>query len=194
MATGDVRVEPKFSSDGLSRRLFFGEFLIALVPIVALVAALASGSLLLLDYVHVITGGTWTGIDLFMGLVMTRIMRSLPIPQRVAIASRLTPKTLFLLPSLASVAITAGVYLATVEGKFSLSSPWILAAIVVVIILSVQGFGVLLPNSVRILLEINKENPDTAKIARLNLRNLRIAGSQGVFQIAIIFIMANLAI
>jgi len=148
----------------------------------------------LLDYVHVITGGTWTGIDLFMGLVMTRIMRSLPIPQRVAIASRLTPKTLFLLPSLASTAITAGVYMAMTEGVFSLHSPWIVAAIVVVTILTVQGFGFLMPNSIRILLEIRKGNPDTEKIARLNLRNLRVSGSQAAFQIAIIFIMANLAI
>ncbi len=194
MAEREVMVEPKIPSEGLNRRLLLREFLIALVPIVALLAALASGSLLFLDYVHVLTGGTWTGIDLFMGLVMTRIMRSLPIPQRVAVAIRLTPKTLFLLPSLASVAITAGIYLATMEGKFSLQSPWILAAIVVVVILTVQGFGFLLPNSVRILLEIRKENPDATKITRLNLRNLRISGSQAVFQIVIIFIMANLAI
>ena len=194
MVEKETGVEQKLPGIVLNRRLLFREFLIALVPITALLAALASGSLVLLDYVHVITGGTWTGIDLFMGLVMTRIMRSLPIPQRVAIASRLTPKTLFLLPSLASTAITAGVYMAMTEGVFSLHSPWIVAAIVVVTILTVQGFGFLMPNSIRILLEIRKGNPDTEKIARLNLRNLRVSGSQAAFQIAIIFIMANLAI
>ncbi|MDG6908276.1 MAG: hypothetical protein JRN20_21100, partial [Nitrososphaerota archaeon] len=54
-----------------------------IVPVTALFAALLSGSLLLLDYVHVITGATWTGIDLFMGMVMSRILRSLPSPARV---------------------------------------------------------------------------------------------------------------
>ena len=52
-------------------------YLTLAVPIVALIAALLSGSLLLLDYVHVLTGGTWTDIDLFMGLVMSRVMRGL---------------------------------------------------------------------------------------------------------------------
>ena len=49
------------------------------VPVVALIVALLSGSLLLLNYVHVLTGGTWTGIDLFMGLVMSRVLRGLSL-------------------------------------------------------------------------------------------------------------------
>lgn len=165
-----------------------------MIPIAALIVVLLSGNFVFLDYVHVITGGTWTGIDLFMGLVMARVMRSLSVPERAEIAKRLTPKTLFLLPSLASVAITSGVYVAIRDRLFDLASPWIVAAGVVVIILTIQGFGFLLPNSLRILLEISKEKPDVSKIARLNMRNLRMSGSQAAFQIAIIFIMANLAV
>ena len=37
------------------------------VPIVALVLVLAYGNLLTLNYLHVLTGGTWTGIDSFYG-------------------------------------------------------------------------------------------------------------------------------
>jgi len=51
------------------------------VPIIALIATLLSGSHLLLNYVHVLTAATWTGIDLFMGLVMSRVMRGLPPPR-----------------------------------------------------------------------------------------------------------------
>ena len=47
------------------------------VPIVALVLVLAYGNLLALNYLHVLTGGTWTGIDLFMGIVMGRILKGL---------------------------------------------------------------------------------------------------------------------
>jgi hypothetical protein len=56
-----------------------------------------------------------------------------------------------------------------------------------------QGFGVFMPNGVRIFMELAKNKPDTAKIARLNMRNIRLAGSQAIFQVIIILIMAHLA-
>ena len=175
-------------------RLLTYSFAIGVVPPIVLVAALAANNLFVLDYVHVITGGTWTGFDIYMGLVMSRILRLLEVPQRVEVAKRLTPTTFFIIPSLAATAITSGIYLAQSLGKFDLSSPWILAAGVVVLILTAQGFGVFLPNGVRIFIELGKSKPDISKIARLNMRNIRLAGSQAVFQLAIILIMAHLAI
>jgi hypothetical protein len=175
-------------------RLLRWSFAIGVIPPVALIVALAAKSLFLLTFVHVICGGTWTGFDLFMGLVMSRVMRSLDIPARVEIAKRLTPTTFFILPSLAAVAVTAGIYLAQAEAKFDLSSPWIIAAGVVVLILTAQGFGIFMPNGVRIFIELAKRQPDTAKIARLNMRNIRLAGLQAIFQLVIILIMAHLAV
>ncbi len=169
-------------------------FAIGVIPPVVLIVALSTKSLYLLDYVHVITGGTWTGIDIFMGVVLSRVMRTLDIPARVEVAKRLTPTTFFIIPSLAATATVSGVYLAQTLGRFDLSSPWIIAAGVVVIILTAQGFGVFLPNGVRIFIELGKAKPDIAKIARLNMRNIHLAGSQAVFQVIIILIMAHLAI
>jgi len=177
-----------------TNRLLSWSFAVGVVPPIVLITALAMKSLFLLDYVHVITGGTWTGFDIFMGVVMTRVMRTMEIPQRVEVAKRLTPTTFFILPSFAAVAITSGIYLAQSMGKFDLSSPWILAAGVVVLVLAAQGFGVFMPNGVRIFIELAKVKPDTAKIARLNMRNIRLAGSQAIFQVVIILIMAHLAI
>ena len=82
------------------------------------------------------TGGTWSGFDIFMGVVMTRVMRTMEIPQRVEVAKRLTPTTFFILPSFAAVAITSGIYLAQDMGKFDLNSPWIMAVGVVVLVLA----------------------------------------------------------
>jgi hypothetical protein len=147
-----------------------------------------------LDYVHVISGGTWTGIDIFMGVGMTRILRSMEVPQRVEVAKRLTPTTFFIMPSLAAVAITSGIYLAQQMGKFNLGDPWIIAAGAVVLILTVQGFGIFMPNGVRIFIELSKLRPDIDRIARLNMMNIRLAGSQALFQVLIILIMAHLAI
>ncbi len=175
-------------------RLLRWSFAIGIVPPVVLVVALAAKSLFLLMFVHVITGGTWTGFDLFMGLVMSRVLRSLDVPARIEVAKRLTPTTFFILPSLAGTAITAGIYLAQAEGKFDLSSPWIIATGLVVVQLTVQGFAIFMPNSARIFIELAKHRPDTEKIARLNMRNVRLAGLQAVFQLAIILIMAHLAV
>ena len=177
-----------------TNRLLQWSFAIGVIPPVILIAAVATNSLYLLDYVHVITGGTWTGFDIFMGVVMTRVMRTMEIPQRVEVAKRLTPTTFFILPSFAAVAITSGIYLAQELGKFDLSSPWIMAAGAVVLILTAQGFGVFMPNGVRIFIELAKPKPDVAKIAKLNLRNIRLSGSQAIFQVVIILIMAHLAI
>lgn len=121
------------------------------VPVVALIVALLSRSLLLLTYVHVLTGGTWTGIDLFMGLVMSRVLGGLSTQSRVEVIKKLVPIMLFFMPALASVAITAGVYLAISLGWSFFSTP-IIIAIIIVVILSVQGFGLIMPNEVRIFL------------------------------------------
>jgi hypothetical protein len=185
------------SSPGLppyTKKLLLWSFSVAIIPPIVLVAALSVKSLYLLDYVHVISGATWTGFDIYMGVVMSRILRLLEIPARVEIAKRLTPITFFILPSLSATAITAGIYLAQAEAKFDLSSPWIIAAGVVVLILTAQGFGIFLPNGVRIFLEMAKKNPNLALIAKLNMRNIRLAGSQAIFQLIIILIMAHLAV
>jgi hypothetical protein len=177
-----------------TKKLLWWSFSIAVIPPIVLIAAMSLKSLFLLDYVHVISGGTWTGFDIYMGIVMSRILRMLEIPARVEIAKRLTPITFFIVPSLAATAITAGIYLAQTEGKFDMTSPWIIAAGIVVLILTAQGFGVFLPNGLRIFLELAKANPDISKIAKLNMRNIRLAGSQAVFQVIVILIMAHLAV
>ncbi|WP_338598413.1 hypothetical protein V6M85_07405 [Sulfolobus tengchongensis] len=164
------------------------------VPIIALIGAVLSKNFVFLDYVHVITGGTWTGIDLFMGVIMSRIMRSLEPQVRAEIIKRLVPLMLFFMPSLASVATTAGVYIGMDLGIFSISNRLILIAGIIVLILLIQGFGIFLPNEVRIYLELRKENPDVKKIIKLGMRNIYLSGSQVVFQIAIIFIMAMLTV
>ena len=62
-----------------------------------------------------------------------------------------------------------------------------------VLILVGQGFGIFLPNELRIVLELRKPQPDIAKIGRLGLLNARLAGVYAAFQVALIFVMANLA-
>lgn len=165
-----------------------------LVPITALVLVLAYGNLLALNYLHVLTGGTWTGIDLYMGIVMGRILKDLEPQTRSQVIKKLIPLMLFLMPALATAAITSGINLAAKLGMLTFTSPMIVTAVVIVIILSVQGFGIIMPTEVRIFLEMRKKEPNREKIIKWGMRNVKLAGSQGVFQVALIFVMANLAL
>jgi hypothetical protein len=162
---------------------------------VALIVILWSHDATVLDYLHVLSGGSWTGIDLFLGFLIGPVMRRLAPEARRNFISLLIPRTLILLPVLSAVAITSGFYLAKSLGVLSQNAfhPWLIAAGLVVLWLFVQGFGVLLPTNLRVYREINRPQPDMAKVGRMMRRYIMITALQGVLQLAIIFIMANLA-
>ena len=65
------------------------------------------------------------------------------------------------------------------------------AALVVVAVLKIQGFGILMPLNIRVLLEIRKQEPDMKRIGRLMRSYVRVVASQGVMQVAIIVIMTH---
>ncbi len=163
-----------------------------ILPNALLALANISGSLRLLFYTHILTGGVWTGFDLFMGFILGPSLRGLEPGERAAVFKRLTPKTTFLMPMLAGVAIVSGIQLAQRLGIFSLQSFWIVASLFITALLTIQGFGFLLPNGIRIYLEILSERPDIDKISRLGLRNAYLGGVQGILQLLIIYAMANL--
>jgi hypothetical protein len=68
----------------------------------------------------------------------------------------------------------------------------IVIAVIVVAILTIQGYGIIMPNEIRVYRELRKDVPDREKIVRLGLRNFRVAGSQAIFQLAIIYVMVNI--
>lgn len=147
---------------------------------------------MILNYVHIMAGALWTGIDLFMGFVLGPVLGGMEPKDRAGVFKRLVPKMTFLMPVLAAVTITSGIELAQRLGMLTLTSPWILAAFVIVAILTVQGFGILLPNEIRVFRQLLSKAPDIEKISRLGMRNAKLGGVQGILQLTIIFIMANL--
>ncbi len=176
-----------------TNRLLLQSFLLGLIPPIVLLAAIILKSITLLTYTHVMSAVMWTGFDLFMALILGRVLRLLDVVGRVEIAKRLTPSTFFILPSLAATTITAGIYLAMSIGVFNLAYYWIVAALVIVAILTIQGFLIFMPNSMRIFIELAKPKPEMERIAKLNGINIKLAGVQGAFQILIIFVMVNIS-
>ena len=166
------------------------------VALAVMIAVIASHHFWALNFVHVFTGLLWTGIDLFMGFLLGPILRAIDIPSRRAVLLRLTPRTLFLLPTLAIITGTTGWYLAQDLGFTALPWPqygWVAAALALVILMSLMGLGYLLPTNLRVCLELQREHPDQARLSRLTNGYFLAVALQGTMQVITIVIMARFA-
>jgi hypothetical protein len=222
------------------------------VPLAAFAFAVTVGSYEVHTYVHVMAGVLWTGIDLFMAMVVGPVLGGLSVEERASWFERFTPKMTFLMPSLATVTIFGGITLAVRLGQFPNSGVWtelfvfvafvtatallgrvfdayrdrrwqaffalvvlgngayllweiaaagttipgtrpiIVAILAVMVILTVQGFGFLLPNEVLVYRELISADPDVERIGRLGMRNAKLSGVQGAFQLGIVVLMVYL--
>ncbi|NND49616.1 MAG: hypothetical protein HKN60_05125 [Rhizobiales bacterium] len=160
----------------------------------ALIWVVNADSHWMLNFFHVITGLMWTGIDLFMGFVIGPILRRVDLSARRAIVTRLAPRMLFLMPTLAICASIAGIELAERAGYMAVGWPqygWVLASLVVVTILTIQGLGILLPINVMVFLQLRTSNPDLERVGKLMRIYFFTVASQGVMQVVIILVMAR---
>jgi hypothetical protein len=167
---------------------------LALAGIAVMIAAVMIDNLWFLDFVHVFSSLLWTGIDLFMGFVLGPILRRLDISVRREVARRLTPRTLFLMPAISIISGTSGWFLAVELGYMALPWPafgWVLAALVLVTLMTVQGLGFLMPVNVMVCLELQKPKPDLRKIATWMQRYFYAVAMQGTMQVAIIIVMTR---
>jgi hypothetical protein len=168
----------------------------AIAALAAMAVAILGSSLWFLNFVHVMAGALWTGIDLFMGFVIGPVLRRVSLDTRRAMIAGIIPRTLILMPTLSAITSTAGWFLAVRMGFLDLAYPqfwWVIAALVIVSVLTVQGLGYLLPMNLKLYFEIQKPAPDPAKLQRWMRTYVRVVGVQGTMQIAIIVVMARFA-
>jgi hypothetical protein len=143
--------------------------LVALV-LVGVIVAIARDATWGLTFVHVVGGGLWTGIDLFVGFVVG------PIIGRMTLA--------------------AGFQLARHDGFLDTSNPrhaWVVASFCVVGVMAVIALAYLEPANIAVLFELKKPQPDGLVIERLMKRFIYTAGITGAMQVATLFIMTRLA-
>jgi hypothetical protein len=168
----------------------------AVAAFAVMTAAILSPNLWLLDFVHVMFGALWTGIDLFMGFVIGPVMRRVSLDTRRAMIAGIIPRTLILMPTLSTITSTAGWFLAVRMGFLDLGYPqfwWVIAALAIVSVLTVQGLGYLLPMNLKLYFEIQKDAPDQDKLRRWMRTYVRVVAVQGTMQVAIIAVMARFA-
>jgi hypothetical protein len=164
------------------------------VAFAVMIVAINSHDVWFLNWVHVMCGVLWTGIDLFMGFILGPILRGLDLGARRQILLQLTPRTLFLMPTLAVVTGTAGWFLASDLGFTELPWPqvaWVYGALALNTVMAIQGMGYLLPTNLRVCFELQKTTPDGAKIGRLMGKYFYVVAAQGTMQVVIIVIMAK---
>ena len=157
-------------------------------------AAIVLDNLWFLNFIHVLSSLLWTGVDLYMGFVLGPILRRLDLSVRRGIVMQLTPKTLFLMPTVSIIAGTTGWFLAVQLGYTALAWPaygWVAAALTLVTLMTILGLGFLTPVNVWVCLELQKREPDLKRIGIWMQRYFYAVAAQGLMQIAIIVVMTR---
>jgi hypothetical protein len=164
--------------------------------LVALVIAIAGNWLWALDFFHIVGGGLWTGIDLFVGLVIGPIIGGMSVQARIEFSKRFMPKMLLIMPTLVTMTLASGWQLARHLGVLTVSYPqhwWVVASFGVVGVMAVIALGILEPANLAVLFELRKPEPSGQLIGRLMRRFIYTAGITGVMQLATLVIMTRIA-
>jgi hypothetical protein len=164
--------------------------------LVGLVVAIAGNWLWGLDFFHVVGGGMWTAIDLFVGFIVGPILAKLTVQARIEFSVRFMPKMLLLMPTLVTMTLAAGWQLAN---KLGTTDPhferhgWLVASYIVVGVMAVIALGFLEPANLAVLFELKKPKPNPEIIGRLMKRFIYTAGITGAMQVATLVIMTRIA-
>ena len=169
---------------------------IVAVVLAGLVAAIATNKLWPLTFYHVVGGGLWTALDLFLGLVIGPILARMSIQARMEFSARFMPKMLLIMPTLVTMTLASGWQLARLVGNLEVAYPkhwWLTASFIVVGVMAVIAIGILEPANLAVLFEMRKPQPNGELIGRLMRRFIYTAGITGVLQVATLIIMTRLS-
>jgi len=169
---------------------------IVAVVLAGLVAAIATNKLWPLTFYHVVGGGLWTALDLFLGLVIGPILAKMSVQARMEFSARFMPKMLLIMPTLVTMTLASGWQLARLVGNLEVAYPkhwWLTASFIVVGVMAVIAIGILEPANLAVLFEMRKPQPNGELIGKLMRRFIYTAGITGVMQIATLIIMTRLS-
>lgn len=169
---------------------------ISAAAVVLVIFSIAGNWQWALVFCHVVGGGLWTGIDLFVGLVLGPILGRLSIAARAEFSARFMPKMVIIMPTVVMMTLATGFQIARKMGNLYATSPnhpWLIASFCVVGVMAVIALGILEPANIAVLFEMNKPVPNGEVIGRLMKRFIYTAGITGLMQIATLIIMTRVA-
>ena len=163
-----------------------------LVTIGAPILAYLSGIASLMFYVHVALGAFWFGLDFFFKFVLGPSLDAAPDEAAGAVNHRLIPKIVVVAEPLSIGVIGSGIGLAFMLGYWATPSIWLWGALGIGVLMLVNGFGPLHLVTTRMVMELDKNEPDGERLDALFGKAMQWGLLQTVFMIAIIVMMVGL--
>ena len=163
-----------------------------LVSIGAPILAYLSGIASLMFYVHVALGAFWFGLDFFFKFVLGPSLDAAPDEAAGAVNHRLIPKIIVVAEPLSVGVIGSGIGLAFMLGYWATPSIWLWGALGIGVLMLVNGFGPLHLVTTRMVVELDKNEPDGERLDALFGKAMQWGLLQTVFMIAIIVMMVGL--
>lgn len=163
-----------------------------LVTIGAPVVAYLSGITSLVFYVHVALGAFWFGLDFFFKFVLGPALDAAPEDAAGAVNHQLIPKIVAVAEPLSVGVIGSGIGLAYMLGYWTDPSVWLWGALVIGVLMLLNGFGPLHLVTTRMVVELDKGEPDGERLDTLFGKAMQWGLLQTVFMLAIIGMMVGL--
>jgi len=163
-----------------------------LITIGAPVVAYLSGIASLMFYVHVALGAFWFGLDFFFKFVLGPSLDAAPDEAAGAVNYQLIPKLAVVAEPLSIGVVGSGIGLAHMLGYWADPSIWLWGALVIGVLMLVNGFGPLHFATTKMVVEFDKDEPDSDRLDALFGKALQWGLLQTVFMIAIIVMMVGL--
>jgi hypothetical protein len=167
------------------------------IVLTLLVVSIAGNWQWALDFFHVVGGGMWTSLDLFVGFVVgPYVIANMSLPARAEFTGRFMSAMALIMPTLVTMTLASGFQLARHLGYLDGSSPrhaWIVASFFLVGVMAVVAIGVIEPAILAVLFELRKPQPDGALIGRLMRRFVYTSGITGLMQVGTLIIMPRIA-
>jgi hypothetical protein len=167
------------------------------VVLTLLVVAIAGNWQWALDFYHVVGGGMWTTLDLFVGFVVgPYVIANMSLPARAEFTARFMSAMALIMPTLVTMTLASGFQLARHLGYLESSYPrhaWVVASFFLVGVMAVIAIGVIEPAILAVLFELRKPVPEGALIGRLMRRFVYTSGVTGLMQVGTLIIMTRLA-
>ncbi len=164
-----------------------------MVPFIAFIMAISTPGILVLDYIHVLLGALWTGVDVFLGLIFLIVLSGMENDIKSDIAFKLIPMTLFFVPTVSILTPLLGFILSLRENIFTLNYIFILI-IIISIILVLLTFLIIVPASYKIYSGFKNNNANESSNGNSLMLIAKTATVQMVLQVAIISLMAYLVV
>lgn len=119
-----------------------------------------SGVDALMFYVHVALGAFWFGLDFFFKFVLGPSLDAAPDDAAGAVNHRLVPKMVAVAEPLSIGVIGSGIGLASMLGYWASPSVWLWGALGIGLLMLVNGFGPLHIVTTKLVVELDKDDPD----------------------------------